>query len=69
MIVVDQLVKSFRDLRRGEVRAVDCVSFTARRGEILYLHHLVSLYTEGLENRAEAIRWGRNSIRRGDLCF
>ncbi len=37
MIVVDQLVKSFRDLRRGEVRAVDCVSFTARRGEILGL--------------------------------
>jgi sodium transport system ATP-binding protein len=37
MIVVDQLVKSFRDLRRGEVRAVDHVSFDARPGEILGL--------------------------------
>lgn len=37
MIVVDQLVKSFRDLRRGEVRAVDRVSFTAHAGEILGL--------------------------------
>lgn len=37
MIVVDQLVKSFRDLRRGEVRAVDQVSFTAHPGEILGL--------------------------------
>jgi sodium transport system ATP-binding protein len=37
MIVVDHLVKSFRDLRRGEVRAVDNVSFDARPGEILGL--------------------------------
>jgi len=37
MIVVDQLVKSFRDLRRGEVRAVDQVSFHAGAGEILGL--------------------------------
>src|SRR2546421_8338513 len=37
MIVVDQLVKSFRDLRRGEVRAVDGVSFTARAGEVFGL--------------------------------
>lgn len=37
MIVVDQLVKSFRDLRRGEVRAVDHISFDARPGEILGL--------------------------------
>jgi sodium transport system ATP-binding protein len=37
MIVVDNLVKSFRDLRRGEVRAVDNVSFDARPGEILGL--------------------------------
>src|SRR4051812_44502016 len=37
MIVVDQLVKSFRDLRRGEVRAVDAISFEARPGEIFGL--------------------------------
>jgi len=37
MIVVDQLVKSFHDLRRGEVRAVDHISFNARAGEILGL--------------------------------
>jgi sodium transport system ATP-binding protein len=37
MIVVDQLVKAFRDLRRGEVRAVDGVSFTARAGEVFGL--------------------------------
>jgi sodium transport system ATP-binding protein len=37
MIVVDQLVKSFRDLRRGEVHAVDHVSFRAGPGEILGL--------------------------------
>ena len=37
MIVVDQLVKAFRDLRRGEVRAVDGVSFTAHAGEVFGL--------------------------------
>jgi sodium transport system ATP-binding protein len=37
VIVVDQLVKAFRDLRRGEVRAVDGVSFTARAGEVFGL--------------------------------
>jgi sodium transport system ATP-binding protein len=37
MIVVDQLVKSFHDLRRGEVRAVDAISFEARPGEIFGL--------------------------------
>src|SRR5678815_776067 len=37
MIVVDNLVKSFRDLRRGQVLAVDHVSFTAKPGEILGL--------------------------------
>src|SRR5690349_8639402 len=37
MIVVDNLVKSFRDLRRGQVMAVDHVSFTAKPGEILGL--------------------------------
>ena len=34
MIVVDSLVKEFRDLKRGLIRAVDDVSFTARPGEI-----------------------------------
>src|SRR5262245_23674004 len=37
MIVVDQLCKSFRDLRRGVVYAVDHVSFEARAGEIFGL--------------------------------
>ncbi|MBY0229805.1 MAG: ATP-binding cassette domain-containing protein, partial [Gemmataceae bacterium] len=37
MIVADRLRKSFRDLRRGLVHAVDEVSFTARPGEILGL--------------------------------
>jgi sodium transport system ATP-binding protein len=37
MIVVDNLEKSFRDLRRGIVRAVDAVSFEARPGEIFGL--------------------------------
>lgn len=37
MIVVDQLVKAFRDPRRGQVVAVDRISFTARPGEILGL--------------------------------
>src|SRR5262245_65144652 len=37
MIVVDRLQKSFRDLRRGLVYAVDDVSFEARPGEILGL--------------------------------
>jgi sodium transport system ATP-binding protein len=36
-IVVDGLMKSFRDLRRGIVHAVNGVSFTARPGEILGL--------------------------------
>lgn len=37
MIQVDNLRKSFRDLRRGLVHAVDGVSFTARPGEIFGL--------------------------------
>src|SRR5438046_10569864 len=37
MIEVVDLVKSFRDLRRGVVYAVDHVSFEARAGEILGL--------------------------------
>jgi sodium transport system ATP-binding protein len=36
-IVVDGLMKSFRDLRRGLVHAVDGVSFEARPGEIFGL--------------------------------
>jgi sodium transport system ATP-binding protein len=37
VIVVDQLVKAFRDLRRGEVRAVDGISFSANAGEVFGL--------------------------------
>src|SRR5437660_9761829 len=37
MIEVVKLMKSFRDLRRGVVRAVDEVSFEARPGEIFGL--------------------------------
>src|SRR5215207_6252894 len=37
MIQVENLCKSFRDLRRGEVFAVDHVSFEARPGEVLGL--------------------------------
>ncbi len=37
MIEVDRLRKSFVDLRRGPVHAVDDISFTARPGEILGL--------------------------------
>src|SRR5438445_2901913 len=37
MIEVVDLVKSFRDLRRGLVHAVDHVSFEARAGEIFGL--------------------------------
>jgi sodium transport system ATP-binding protein len=37
MIQVENLQKSFRDLRRGLVHAVDGVSFTARAGEIFGL--------------------------------
>jgi sodium transport system ATP-binding protein len=37
MIKVENLTKSFRDLRRGQVLAVDHVSFDARPGEILGL--------------------------------
>src|SRR6516162_8334364 len=37
MIHVENLCKSFRDLRRGQVLAVDHVSFDARPGEILGL--------------------------------
>src|SRR5262249_13196570 len=37
MIVVEDLQKSFRDLRRGVVHAVDGVSFEARPGEIFGL--------------------------------
>ena len=37
MIHVENLTKSFRDLRRGEVMAVDHVSFDARPGEVFGL--------------------------------
>src|SRR5438128_12298836 len=37
MIHVDNLVKSFHDLRRGEVMAVDHVSFDAHPGEVFGL--------------------------------
>src|SRR6185312_8628902 len=37
MIQVENLMKSFRDLRRGLVHAVDGVSFEARPGEIFGL--------------------------------
>ena len=37
MIQVENLTKSFRDLRRGLVHAVDDVSFEARPGEIFGL--------------------------------
>src|SRR5437763_2239815 len=37
MIQVDNLMKSFRDLRRGLVHAVDHVSFEARPGEVFGL--------------------------------
>src|SRR5262244_3458234 len=37
MIQVENLVKSFRDLRRGVVHAVDRVSFEAKPGEIFAL--------------------------------
>ncbi len=37
MIQVRNLVKSFRDLRRGQVRAVDGVSFEAQPGEVFGL--------------------------------
>jgi sodium transport system ATP-binding protein len=37
MIQVENLIKSFRDLRRGLVHAVDGVSFEARAGEIFGL--------------------------------
>src|SRR5204863_6705726 len=37
MIHVENLTKSFRDLRRGQVRAVDHVSFDARPGEVFGL--------------------------------
>ncbi len=37
MIHVDNLTKSFRDLRRGIVHAVDHVSFTAKPGEVFGL--------------------------------
>src|SRR5688572_12818219 len=37
MIVVQRLVKSFRDLRRGIVHAVDRVSFEVRAGEVFGL--------------------------------
>src|SRR5438067_10025628 len=37
MIVVKNLTKSFRDLRRGVVHAVDHISFEARPGEVFGL--------------------------------
>jgi sodium transport system ATP-binding protein len=37
MIHVDNLVKSFRDLRRGQVLAVDHMSFEAKAGEVFAL--------------------------------
>src|SRR5438477_12456903 len=37
MIHVDNLMKSFRDLRRGLVHAVDHISFEARPGEVFGL--------------------------------
>src|SRR5580658_8098174 len=37
MIVVEHLTKSFRDLRRGQVMAVDDVCFEARPGEVFGL--------------------------------
>src|SRR6478672_11658577 len=37
MIVVENLDKTFRDLRRGLVKAVDAVSFEARPGEVFGL--------------------------------
>src|SRR5690349_14200005 len=37
MIHVENLTKSFRDLRRGQVLAVDHVSFDAQAGEIMGL--------------------------------
>jgi sodium transport system ATP-binding protein len=37
MIQVENLTKSFRDLRRGHVLAVDHISFEARPGEVLAL--------------------------------
>src|SRR5437764_6609334 len=37
MILVTNLEKSFRDLRRGKVMAVDHVSFEARPGEVFGL--------------------------------
>src|SRR6266849_6800613 len=37
MIQVDNLSKSFRDLRRGQVLAVDHISFEARPGEVFGL--------------------------------
>src|SRR5438309_5888817 len=37
MIQVENLTKSFRDLRRGQVLAVDGISFEARPGEVFGL--------------------------------
>src|SRR2546423_8041098 len=37
MIHVDNLSKSFRDLRRGQVLAVDQINFEARAGEVFGL--------------------------------
>jgi sodium transport system ATP-binding protein len=37
MILVNELTKSFRDLRRGQVVAVDHISFEARPGEVFGL--------------------------------
>lgn len=43
-------------------RCEDAFVESAKKGEIIYLHHLASLYTEGLGNTAEAIRWARADL-------
>jgi ABC-type multidrug transport system ATPase subunit len=45
IIVVENLTKSFRDLRRGLVPSVNCLSFTARTG----------LEGDGLRRRMEEV--------------
>ena len=38
-------------------RALEVYLDSAARGEVLYLHHLAALFTEGLPNPAESVRW------------